>query len=147
MDGDALHYSADGLPAGLSIDSTSGLVFGTLSVAGNSMATVTVNDGRASVSVSFTWTVTESNTRPTLTIPSAQSHEVGEKIYLPVSASDADGDSLHYSANGLPAGLSINSSTGIISGTPGTAGNHTVTVTVSDGEDRVSAEFSWEITE
>jgi len=36
---------------------------------------------------------------------------------------------LTYSASGLPAGLSINSSTGLISGTPTTAATSSVTVT------------------
>ncbi len=38
-----------------------------------------------------------------------------------------------WSANGLPAGLSINTSTGQISGTPTAAGNFGVAITVSDG--------------
>jgi hypothetical protein len=39
---------------------------------------------------------------------------------------------LTYSATGLPAGLSINGSTGLISGTPTTTGTYTTTVTATD---------------
>ncbi|NJD38120.1 MAG: choice-of-anchor D domain-containing protein [Geobacter sp.] len=38
-----------------------------------------------------------------------------------------------WSATGLPAGLSINASTGLISGTASTVGKYTITVTVKDG--------------
>ncbi|WP_353400610.1 putative Ig domain-containing protein, partial [Hydrogenophaga sp. 5NK40-0174] len=53
--------------------------------------------------------------------------------------SDVEGDTLTYSASGLPAGLSINPATGEISGTldtsasqGGSAGVHTVSVTATD---------------
>jgi VCBS repeat-containing protein len=49
---------------------------------------------------------------------------------------DPDGDTLTYSATGLPAGLSIDPATGIISGAVGTsaAGTYTVSVTADDGQ-------------
>ncbi|HEY1625799.1 MAG TPA: cellulose binding domain-containing protein, partial [Streptosporangiaceae bacterium] len=51
-----------------------------------------------------------------------------------------------YSASGLPAGLSIGSSTGLISGTPTTAGTSSVTVTVTDGTGaKGTAPFTWAI--
>ena len=36
---------------------------------------------------------------------------------LPISATDPDGDVLTYSATGLPPGLSIGATTGLIGGT------------------------------
>ncbi|MGE0165096.1 MAG: tandem-95 repeat protein, partial [Dongiaceae bacterium] len=66
--------------------------------------------------------------------------------------SDPDGDTLTYSAAGLPTGLSINAATGLISGSlsataatggPGGGNVYTVTVTASDGEGgAVSANFT-----
>ncbi len=52
----------------------------------------------------------------------------------PVAASTLD--AFTWSATGLPMGLAINAMTGLISGTPamGTAGSHSVTVTVIDGD-------------
>ncbi|MBO1928512.1 putative Ig domain-containing protein, partial [Thiomicrorhabdus sp. 6S2-11] len=72
--------------------------------------------------------------------------------------SDADaGDSLTFSASGLPEGLSINSSTGVISGTivsdasdatddDNNTQAYTVTVTATDGEGaETSQDFTWTV--
>ena len=54
----------------------------------------------------------------TVTNPGSQSSTVGTAASLQVHATDsASGQTLTYSASGLPAGLSINSSSGLISGT------------------------------
>ena len=83
----------------------------------------------------------------TVTSPGNQTGTVGTAASVPVHASDsAAGQTLSYAATGLPAGLSINSSTGLISGTPTTAGTSTVTVTATDGTGASgSATFSWTV--
>ncbi|GAA1269337.1 hypothetical protein GCM10009665_67340 [Kitasatospora nipponensis] len=145
--GQTLTYSATGLPAGLSI-SSSGLISGTPSAAGTSSVTVTATDTTgATGSTSFTWTVT-STTGNTVTVnnPGNQSGTVGTAVSLQVTGSDsASGQTLTYSATGLPAGLSISSS-GLISGTPSAAGTSSVTVTAKDTTNATgSASFSWTV--
>src|SRR5205807_2499786 len=65
---------------------------------------------------------------------------------MPLEATDADGDSLSYSASSLPAGLSLDSSTGVIGGTVDAAASASspfaVTVTASDGVDPASSSFT-----
>ncbi|MYS22710.1 hypothetical protein GTW78_21655 [Streptomyces sp. SID4948] len=83
----------------------------------------------------------------TVTGPGNQSTVVGTAVSLQVHASDsASGQTLTYSASGLPAGLSINASTGLISGTPSTTGTSNVTVTATDSTGASgSASFSWTV--
>jgi len=142
-DGDALTYSATGLPTGLSIDSQSGLVSGTLGGAGTYGVTISVSDGIAQAGTSFSWVVSAANRAPVVTNPGAQSGTEGEVVSVGILASDPDGDALAYSATGLPTGLSIDSQSGLISGTLGGAGTYGVTVTVSDGSAQANANFDW----
>jgi hypothetical protein len=83
----------------------------------------------------------------TVTNPGTQTATVGTAASLQIHASDsASGQALAYSATGLPAGLSISSATGLISGTPTAAGNATVTVTATDSTGASgSATFTWTV--
>ncbi|MDD1061754.1 putative Ig domain-containing protein [Streptomyces cocklensis] len=83
----------------------------------------------------------------TVTNPGNQSTKVGTAVSLQVSATDsASGQTLTYSAAGLPAGLSISSS-GLISGTPTTTGSSSVTVTAKDSTNASgTASFTWTVT-
>jgi len=76
------------------------------------------------------------NSAPVISGNPAKSIASGSNYSFTPSASDADGDSLTFSASNLPAWASFNSDTGTISGTPtdndqGTYNN--IVVTVSDG--------------
>ncbi|MFL4902245.1 M4 family metallopeptidase [Streptomyces sp. MMS24-I2-30] len=81
-----------------------------------------------------------------VTNPGSQSSTVGTAVNLQISASSTNGGALTYSATGLPAGLSINGSTGLISGTPTTAGSNSTTVTVKDSTGATgTASFTWTV--
>jgi putative Ig domain-containing protein/phospholipase D-like protein len=145
----SLSYSATGLPTGLSINSTSGVISGTASKAGTFSVTVTGKDSTGvSGSASYTWNV-GSGTGNTVTVnnPGSQAGTVGTPASLQITATDSQsGQTLSYSATGLPAGLSISSTSGLISGTPSTANSYSVTVTATDGTGaKGSASFTWTI--
>ena len=151
FDNDALVYTAIGLPPGLLIHSLTGVIAGTLdynSAGTYTGATVTVSDGSLNTSVTFTWTVTNVNRPPDVIKPADQSSATGATIALPVIATDPDLQALTYSATGLPSGLSIHASTGVISGTiaASAGGNYNVTVSASDGTVADSETFTWVVT-
>jgi O-glycosyl hydrolase len=118
-------------------------------------ATTTVSGGafsytlpaRSLVTFEVPASSTSSGNTVTVTNPGSQTGTVGTAASLQIHASDsASGQTLTYSASGLPAGLSISSSTGLISGTPTTAGTDSVTVTATDGTGASgSAPFTWTI--
>ncbi|HEY3608515.1 MAG TPA: putative Ig domain-containing protein [Pseudonocardiaceae bacterium] len=81
-----------------------------------------------------------------VTNPGNQTTTVGTAVSLPISTSDTAGGTLGYAATGLPAGLSINSTSGVISGTPTTAGTSSVTITATDSTGPSgSTSFTWTV--
>jgi hypothetical protein len=146
--GQTLTYSAAGLSAGLSVNSSTGLISGTPTTAGTSTVTVTAMDTTgASGSASFSWTVNPAGGNTvTVTNPGGQTSTVGTAVSLQMQASDsASGQTLTYTASGLPAGLSIGSS-GLVTGTPTTASTSTATVTATDSTGAIgSTAFSWTV--
>jgi len=142
--GDALTFSAK-LPAGLSINAHTGVISGTPTDSdfGNNPITVTATDAHGkAISESFNLAVGDSG--PTATAIANQSGFEGQAFSLNVSshfAAPAAGDALTFSAK-LPAGLSINAHTGVISGTPTDSdfGNNPVTVTATDAHGKAISE-------
>ena len=84
---------------------------------------------------------------PGLTQPANQSSQVNVAISpLSLSASDPDGGTIHFTHSGLPFGLSLNQSTGVITGTPTSPGTFNVTIFVSDDSVTTSRSFVWTVT-
>jgi hypothetical protein len=84
----------------------------------------------------------------TVTNPGNQASTVGAPANLQIHATDsAPGQTLTYSASGLPAGLTIDPATGLISGKPTTTGISTVTVSARDTTNATgSTSFTWTVT-
>ncbi len=98
---------------------------------------LTARDNQGGVTlINIRLTVLASNNRrPVLTVPGAQMVNAGQALSFAVSATDADaGQTLTYTATGLPSGASFNAATRQFSWTPtaAQAGTYTVTFNVTD---------------
>lgn len=145
-EGAAVTYSASGLPPGLAVNATTGVISGTVTTAGTYTVTARVSDGPLSATRTFTWTVNAPNQAPTLDRPNSQTSVRNTSVSLTLVGRDPEGAALTYSASNLPPGLSIAAATGIISGTPTTVGTYSVVARVSDGSLSASRSFTWRIT-
>ncbi|MGW5050234.1 S8 family serine peptidase [Actinokineospora sp. NPDC004072] len=80
--------------------------------------------------------------------PGNRQSDVGVPVNLGLQAWDGNDDVLTYAAYNLPPGLSVNTATGVISGTPTTLGTYNVTVSATDNSGPISSkQFTWTIVE
>ena len=102
--------------------------------------------GSGKATTAWAWSGLVTNVAPVLSNPGNQSGTVGVGVSLQLVATDGNDDALSYGASGLPAGLTLNATTGLVTGTPSAAGTSSVTVTVSDGRGGTDSKtFSWTI--
>lgn len=103
------------------------------------------NDGKI-----FEVTIGPSGTNrpPVVANPGPMTNDVGDPVSYQISASDPDGDPIaSYGASELPGGLSVDTATGLISGTTTTAGSFGTTITATDSHGSTgSASFTWSVT-
>jgi hypothetical protein len=148
--GDAkLTYAAAGLPTGLQVKPSTGLITGSPGQTGTYQVTVGASDPTgANRNAKFVWTIIPGIARTvSVSKPAPQTGPAGKPVTsLQIKASDSAGAPLTFAAFPLPAGLKISSS-GLIGGTPTTPGSSAVTVTAKDASGASGATtFSWTIT-
>ncbi len=80
------------------------------------------------------------NRAPTLNMPTFTGVQLGQTVNLNLQANDPDGDTLSFTASGLPPGLTLNAATGLISGTTTRDGSFMVSASVSDGRGGVASQ-------
>ncbi|SNY66515.1 putative Ig domain-containing protein [Paractinoplanes atraurantiacus] len=121
-------FTAAGLPAGLSISDT-GLITGTAATAGSYPVTVTVTDeNQVTGTANFTYVV-----YPGLALAAVPDQTVAFGSAVNVTAVASGGYGTYtYAATGLPLGVTLNSSTGVISGVATVPGRYLPAITVTD---------------
>ena len=136
IDGDTLTWSLTEFPEGMAIDASSGVISWTpANGVETANVTLVVADADVSATQTFTITVSAVNDAPIITSIGTQAATEGVEFTYTVVASDIDtGDVLAFSLTGEPAGMTIDSVTGVITWTPGNgAVDSSVTVNVFDG--------------
>ena len=118
----SLTYSVSGLPPGLTINPSTGLLGGIIGYNAASAGltatyspTLTLTDNHGGTDTrAWSWSVSDTDRLPTV---ANQSSIEGHIVSLNLAATDFTGtNSLTYSASGLPAGLTINPTSGLLSG-------------------------------
>lgn len=122
-------YGATGLPAGVTINTSTGLISGTPTAAGTSTVTLSATNSGGTGNATLSLTIAPSTPAPAITSATTASGKVGTAFSYQITASNSP---TSYGVTGLPAGLSVNTATGLISGTPTTAGISTVTLSASN---------------
>ncbi len=143
--GAVLTMTAPIIPSWLSFDGTILSGIPDNEDVGQHAVTLRLSDGFSFVDQSFTIVVNNTNDTPIIDSVALTEAVEDEEYRYTLSASDVDvGDSLSYSASVLPGWLSFDATIGLLSGTPGDAdiGDHSVTLSVSDGTVNVDHNFS-----
>jgi hypothetical protein len=136
------------LPAGLSLNSSTGAISGTPTTASISTSyTVTVTDSSSTVSSTFSLSVNPALSASSGSIPANIYKDSPVTPFSPVSISGGTSPITYAVSPSLPAGLTLNASTGVISGTPtSTAVNATYTITATDANgDTETGTFSTQV--
>src|SRR5437763_3868231 len=120
-------FNATGLPAGLTVNTTSGLISGTPTTAGTYSVTISATNGGGTGNATLTLTIKPPP--PVITSSLTATGQVGVAFSYQITATN---NPTSYNATGLPARLSVNTSTGLISGTPTTAGTYSVIISATN---------------
>ncbi|MGI2336712.1 MAG: Ig-like domain-containing protein [Dehalogenimonas sp.] len=129
-DGNALSFSASNLPSGASFSNAR--FSWTPTQTGTYNVSFTVSDGKLTDSETISIVVTYPNRAPVLNPIGNKAVTVGQNLEFVLSATDADGNALSFSASNLPSGASFSNAR--FSWTPTQTGTYNVSFTVSDGK-------------
>ena len=128
------------LPAGLTLNASSGVISGTPTTTGSSSFTVQAVDSSANTG-SRSYTINIGGAAALTLNPSTLPNGMQGVVYSQtVTASGGNGAYTYtISAGALPAGLTLNAGTGVISGTPTGSGQSTFTVHALDSDGNAGA--------
>jgi hypothetical protein len=116
-------YTASPLPAGLSIVTATGVITGTPTTVGTTNVILGATNAFGTGNATLVITVAAAGVAPVITSPLTAAGTVGTSFGYTITATNSP---TSYSASPLPAGLSIVTATGVITGTPTTVGTTNV---------------------
>jgi PKD repeat protein len=134
-DGDTLAYSAQNLPNGALFTDNTFTWTPTYEQAGTYQVTFIASDSQDTDSETITITVTGANRAPVLAGIGDKGINENQTLSFSISATDADNDTISYSAQNLPAGAVFADNTFTWTPTYEQAGTYQVTFIASDSQD------------
>ena len=145
--GDTLTFSLDVAPSGMAINSSTGLIQWTPAsgqVGGNSVTVRVQDQGGQFATQTFTIQVSPpASLPPVITSNPSTTATVGRLYSYNMDATDPDADdTVTFSLNGAPLGMTIDPNTGVISWTPAITqtGPQNVTAIASDGRGGIASQ-------
>jgi len=127
----ATSYSAIGIPPGLVLNAATGVISGAPTTAGSNSVTITASNSAGSGTVTVSMTIALSTAgAPLITSGSQAFGTIGGAFRYTITATNAPGI---FTAAGLPGGLLLDMTTGIISGSANAASVSDVTLQANNG--------------
>jgi PKD repeat protein len=120
-------FNATGLPSGLSVNTNSGAITGTPTMAGSNNVTISASSSGGTDSETLVLIINPAV--PVITSALSATGTVNQAFSYQITA---DNSPSSFNAAGLPAGLSVNTNSGAITGTPTAAGSNNVTISASN---------------
>lgn len=124
-----ISYGATGLPSGLTVNSATGAITGTPTAAGTFNVTLSATNASGTGTATLVLTISPQVLPPVITSVLTANGFVGQPFTYNIVATNSP---TLYGATGLPAGLTVNTSTGAITGTPTAPGVTSVTITAAN---------------
>jgi N-acetylneuraminic acid mutarotase len=132
-------YSASVLPSGLNFDTSLGIIFGTPTSASDNTVQFTATNGSGTGSAYLRLTIHAAlPSGPKIISSTSATGRTGQPFHFQLVTSGGS-SATHFTVGGLPAGLSIDPVTGLISGTSSSDGNFGLAVTAIDGSAKTHA--------
>jgi hypothetical protein len=122
-------YGATGLPAGLSVNTSTGAITGTPSASGTSTVGLSATNAYGRGTLNLTLTVAAAGNPPVITSASSATGTVSDSFSYQITATNGP---TSFNATNLPSGLSVNTTTGAITGTPSASGTSTVALSATN---------------
>lgn len=141
--GATYRLASGSLPRGVALTSA-GIISGTPTATGRGTVTIRATAPSGTGTTTFSWTVVAPKVTVTKIAP--KTTLVGNQVKVTGTARDTYRTNFSWAGSGLPGGVAVNASSGVISGKPSRAGTYRVVLTATDtARAKASTVFTWKV--